>query len=328
VSDSEVTGSALASAAGAAGPAATEAFDLLANETRLAVLLALWEEYDPHGGDGPVPFSRIFDRVDYDDPGNLRYHLEKLEGLFVRQQADRGGYELRATGLELVKTVIAGAGVEDATLEPTAIDEACPLCGAPTTVSYRDGLVVRACTDCEGPTPEVSLAEGFLSATPFPPAGLDDRDPEALRVASWVATRRQVQSLFDGLCPDCSGTVDGWLECCPAHDGEGTCEECGRRFGAWARFECRVCKNHSVASPKGLALFHPAVVAFYEAHDVSTRVRADDFEGAKRVFDLVDGHAMELVSDDPPRVAVTADLDGDEVRLTFDETVRVVDVRR
>jgi hypothetical protein len=328
VSDSEVTGSALASAAGAAGPAATEAFDLLANETRLAVLLALWEEYDPHGGDDAVPFSRIFDRVDYDDPGNLRYHLEKLEGLFVRQRAERGGYELRATGLSLVKTVIAGAGVEDATLEPTEVDEACPLCDAPTTVGYRDGLVVRACTGCGGPTPEVSLAEGFLSAVPFPPAGLDGRAPAELRAASWAAARRQVRALFDGLCPDCSSTVDGWLECCPDHDADGTCDDCGRAFGAWARFECRVCKNHSVASPKALVLFHPAVVAFYEAHDVSTRVRADDFEGAKRVFDLVDGHAMELVSDDPPRVAVTADLDGDEVRLTFDETVRVVDVRR
>ena len=33
---------------GAAGPHATDAFALLGDETRLAILLAVWEEYDPH----------------------------------------------------------------------------------------------------------------------------------------------------------------------------------------------------------------------------------------------------------------------------------------
>jgi hypothetical protein len=328
VADADTGESPLEAAAGAAGRDATDAFELLANETRLAVLLALWEAYDPHGGENAVPFSTILDRVDYDDPGNLRYHLEKLEGLFVRQLAERGEYELRATGLELVKTIIAGAGVEDATLDPAEIDEPCPLCGASTTVGYRDGLVVRACTECEGPTPEVDLADGFLNAVSFPPAGLADRTAEALRTASLVAARRQVRTLFDGICPDCTGRVDGWLECCPDHDAEGTCDDCGRAFPAWARFECRVCKNHSVASPKALAMFHPAVVAFYEDHDISTRVRVDDFAAAKRVFGLVDDHGIDLCSADPRRVAVTAAADGDEVRVIFDETARAVDVRR
>lgn len=70
-------GSPLEAAAGAAGPHATEAFGLLANETRLAVLLALWEAYDPHADQNAVPFSRVLNRVETDDPGNLTYHLEK-----------------------------------------------------------------------------------------------------------------------------------------------------------------------------------------------------------------------------------------------------------
>lgn len=322
------TNSSLEAAAGAAGPHATEALALLGNETRLAILLALWEEYDPHGGDNAVPFSRVFARVDYDDPGNLRYHLEKLEGPFIRQRTDRGGYELRETGLTLVQSVIAGAGVTDVTRPSTAIDQACPFCDAPTAVTYREGLVFWACTECDGPTPDVNGPDGLLSAVPFEPAGLADRTAEEIRAASMAAARRQVQSLFDGLCPTCAGPVDGWLDCCPDHAGEGHCERCGTRFGAWARFQCRVCKNHSVSSPKWLALFHPAVIAFYDRHGISPRLRADDFDSAKRVFDLMDDHGMVVVSDDPPRVAVTAAQDDDTIRVTFDETASVVDVRR
>jgi DNA-binding transcriptional ArsR family regulator len=328
VSDAKPSGASLEAAAGAAGPHATEAFALLGDETRLSILLALWEEYDPHADDHAVPFSRIFERIDYEDPGNLRYHLEKLRGPFIEQHAEREGYELRETGLKLVRAVIAGAGVSDVTRDATEIDQSCPLCGAPTAVRYRDGLVIHACTECEGPTPEATDVEGFLSAVPFEPAGLADRTPEEIRVASWVAARRQVHALFDRLCPSCSGTVDGWLECCAEHDSTGICERCGRKFGSWARFQCRTCKNHSVSSPKALALFHPAVIAFYDDHGVSTRVRADDFESAKRVFGLMDAHAMELVAREPPRVAVTASLEGDEICLTFDKTVSVVDVRR
>lgn len=321
-------GSPLEAAAGAAGPHATDAFTLLSNETRLAILLALWEEYDPHSSDNRVPFSTIFDNVEYDDPGNLSYHLEKLEGQFVRQHTEREGYELREPGLKLVRSVIAGAGVQDVRLEPTEIDQECPFCSAPTTVSYTDGVVITACTECEGAVPEQTETDGLLSAVPFNPAGLEDRTPEEIRAASRVAALRQVQSLFDGLCPACSGPVDGWLECCSDHDTTGHCENCGRTFDTLARFQCRICKNHSTTSPKGLALFHPSVIAFYDDHGVSTRIQAEDFESVKRVYDLMDDHDMEIISEDPLRVAVTACLEGDETSLVFDETVSVVDVRR
>lgn len=311
-----------------AGAHATEAFALLGNETRLAVLMALWEEYDPHADENAVPFSRIFERVDYDDPGNLSYHLGKLEGQFVRQRAERGGYELRETGLKLVRAVIAGAGVADVTLEATRIDQPCPFCDATTAVSYREGVVVHACTTCEGAAPGRTETDGFLSAVPFDPAGLAGRSPQEVRAASTVAAVRQVQSLFDGLCPACSGPVDSWLEHCADHDPTGDCERCGMKSATLARFQCQVCKNHSASAPESLALFHPAVISFYDDRGVSTRIRADDFESVRRVFDLVDGHGMELVSEDPPRVAVTATLDGDGVRLTFDEAASVVDVRR
>ena len=327
MADAESTESPLEAAAGTAGPHATEAFALLADETRLAILLALWEEYDPHADDN-VPFSRLFERTDYEDRGNFSYHLEKLEGQFVEQHTERGGYELTTSGLKLVRAVIAGTGMKDATLEAAEIDQACPLCGASTVVSYRDGLVFWACVECEGVAPEEIKTDGALGLVQFEPAGLADWTPEELRAASMLAARQKGRSLFNGLCPTCSGPVDGHLECCPDHDHNGVCDHCGMQYGILARFQCRICEEYGVASPKRLALFHPAVIAFYDDKGVSTRLQAEDFESAKRVHDLVDGHGLNLVSEDPPQVTITVFRDGDEVHLTFDETVNVIDVIR
>lgn len=307
---------------------ATEAFALLANDTRLAIMLALWEEYNPHADGNAVRFSRIAERIEYEDPGNLRYHLEKLRGQFVQQRAPGEGYELREPGMKLVRTVIAGAGVEETRMEPTEIDQKCLLCGAPTAIGYRDGCLFWTCTECAGPTPHATATDGFLSATPFAPAGLADRSPEEIRLASLAMAGRKTRLMFDGFCPDCSGSVDGWLECCSDHDPSTICEQCGKRFAAWARFECRVCKRHGIASPKTLALFHPAMISFYDDHGVTIRVQANDFETARRAFMHMHDHDMDLVSTGPPKVEVTASMNGENISLTFDETASVVDVRR
>lgn len=320
--------SPLESAAGAAGSRVTDAFSLLGNDTRLAILLAMWEAYDPHADENAVPFSRIFERVDYDDPGNLRYHLGKLEGQFIHRRASGEGYELREPGTKLVRAVIAGAGFGEQTMEPTEVDQSCLLCGAPTVISYRNGCLFWACSECEGTAPDAASIDGFLSATKFDPAGLANRNPAELRLASMATARNKQQSMFDGFCPDCSGSVDGWLEYCADHDTEGICENCGMRFVARARFQCRVCKHHAITSPKILAMFHPAVVGFYDEHGESVRLRAGDPESAHRVFGLMHDHDMELRSQNPLRVQVTASLNEDDVRLTFDETASVVQVDR
>lgn len=327
MTDPEPDASPLDAATGAARQHAKEAFALLGNETRLAILLALWESYDPHAERNAVPFSVVYERVPYDDPGSFRYHLKRLDGQFIRHLGEDEGYALRPAGLKFVQVVIAGAGLQDASFEPSRIDHPCPFCGAQTAIEYREGLVVQSCTDCAGVTTEEGVP-GFLSAVPFDPAGLADRDAADVRAASRVAAWRQTQIMFDGLCPACSGPVEGWLDCCPNHDPTGNCGTCGTRFAVWARFECRVCKNHNVSSPKALALFHPAVISFYEDHGVSTRIRADDLRRVRRVFDLMDGHETRVDSRDPNTATVTARLNDDEIRLTFDETARVVEIHQ
>jgi DNA-binding transcriptional ArsR family regulator/predicted RNA-binding Zn-ribbon protein involved in translation (DUF1610 family) len=327
MADAEPTESPLKAAAGTTGSDAADAFGILADETRLAILLALWEEYDPHEDDN-VSFSRLFERTGYEDRGNFSYHLEKLEGTFVEQHAERGGYELSTPGLKIVRAVIAGTGVENATLKASEIDQACPLCGASTAVSYRDGLVFWSCTECDGVAPDEIGTDGALGLVQFEPAGLANWTSEELRAASMLAARQRARSLFNGLCPTCSSPTDGRLQCCRDHDQNGVCDHCGMQYGVLARFQCRICEEYGVISPKRLALFHPTVVAFYEDHGVSTRLQANDFESAKRVHDLVDDHELNVISENPRRVTVTASIDGDEVRLTFDETVTVIDAVR
>ncbi|MEF8826341.1 MAG: helix-turn-helix domain-containing protein [Halapricum sp.] len=309
-------------------PRASEAFDLLGNETRLSILLAIWEEQVPLADDNAVPFSRIFDRVDLDDRGNVSYHLEQLEEQFITQHTERGGYELLIPGLKLVRTIVAGTGVTDATLEPTEIDQPCPLCGAPTEITYREGVVFLICNECEGAAPGKADIDGALNGFYLEPAGLSDWSPEQLYAASIITALQQARSLFNGVCPTCSGRVDGQLDCCPDHDPTDGCEQCGTLVGTFARFQCRVCKFFGFPNPGWLPLFHPAVISFYDDHGISTRVQADDVESARRVYSLIYDHEWERLSEDPPRIAVTASRDDEEIRLTFDETVSVVDVQR
>jgi len=316
----------LESAAGAAGPHATEAFALLANETRLAILLALWELHDPGTGDTAATFSELYDRIDYDNPGNFSYHLNQLEGQFIRKRPDDERYELRKTGLEIVRSVIGGAGVQDARLEPTEIDRECHLCGSPTAVSYEDGTVYQVCTECAGMTTREDLPNGWLNGMKFDPAGLTDRSAEELFAAAEVAAYRHMRTMFEGLCSACSGPVDASLEVCEDHDADGVCSTCGRVPAYTVQFRCRVCKDFHGTTPEVVSVFHPAVVAFYYHHGVAPQGHTDEHDGLTYVGNQEPDHETELISEEPPQVEVTITLDDEELRLTFDGTVTVTDV--
>lgn len=309
-------------------PTAVEAFKLVGDETRLAILLALWEAYDrPDADENALSFSTLFKRVNYDDRGNFRYHLEELEGQYVQRTRD-GGYELRHTGMKLVQTVIGGAGVTGTELKPVEIDRSCEFCGAPTAVCYDDGLIFHVCTDCEGRWTIPEREYGCLNSVPLPPAGVADRTPAELIAAAEVQAYRRMRTMFQGLCDVCSGSVDSWLELCTEHASEDICERCGWRDPARAMFRCRVCKSMHSAQPSVLCAFHPAVTAFFYDHGVTTRWHAEELDGLEHLGEHDPSYELEVVSEDPPQVIVTVTLDSDELRLTFDESVTVIDASR
>lgn len=61
----------------------TDAFGVLGNDTRVAILEALAEATEPGYGQQAVRFSDIRERVGVDDSGRLNYHLDKLRGLLA-----------------------------------------------------------------------------------------------------------------------------------------------------------------------------------------------------------------------------------------------------
>lgn len=327
MTDTDPPDSPLKAAAGAAGSRATDAFELVGNETRLAILLALWEAYDPHSEHNAVPFSTLRDRVGMRDSGQFNYHLGKLDGQFVRKTDD--GYALRRSGLMLVQSIIAGTGIEDPTFDPVEVDAPCKRCGAPTAVTYDNVYVYQVCTECTGLNlPGDEHPPGMLVGWTFEPTGLADRTAEGVFAASTIKTFARIALRFEKICPECSGSVEWSVDVCADHDPSGDeCPNCGWNEAVRVQETCTVCKSAGHGTPGYKVLFHPAVVAFYYDRGVEIGFTGDtSFEDVIRTLDLVEGFEEEVISADPPQVRVTISYDGDELHLLLDEDMEVVDI--
>lgn len=325
--DTSAADSSITTAAEEAGEDAAEAFALLGNETRLAILLALWEAHDPYTDTAAVPFSELRERVGIEDSGQFNYHLKKLEGVFVSRTDE--GYALRSTGLRLVQTVIAGTG-RDATLAPTDAGIDCHLCGASTEVSYDDGWLYHRCTECSGGFGDVvGNPSGVLFAEPFPPAALAGRTPQQVFAAGVFSLLQAVATKAGGLCPACSGAIETTVAVCEDHDPDGgLCPTCGNPAQLRVRWVCPVCKYHGGVSPAGMVIARPEVVAFYHDHGLDVADSATDPDAARRLLTALRGHEQELLSTEPLRVAVTVRSGDDSLRLTLDERMQVIGTDR
>lgn len=304
--------SPLEAAAGVTGARATEAFSVLGNETRLAILLTLWEAFEPWSEETAVRFSELRKCVGMRDKGQFNYHLKRLVGHFVRKTDD--GYELQRAGHQVVQTVIAGTGIEDPAFDVTEVNRECTVCGAPTAITYHEERLFHVCTECEGRFgARGQLPEGTLAAADIDPAGVTDREPEELLNASIIRGVCHLQSALKGVCDACSGPMESWLHVCDDHPAEGMCPACERRYVVMARFRCPVCKHYRqfVPSCSWLVINHPAVVSFYYDHGIPLRYEGD--------VDL----DHELIARNPPRVRVTIRYEGDELALTLDEELSV-----
>lgn len=302
---------------------ATEAFELLGNETRLAILVALWERYDP-SDDSAVRFSQLRDQVGTADSGRFNYHLDRLEDHFVEATGD--GYELAQAGLTFVQSVIAGTGIEEPTLEPTTVDMACKVCGKPVEVSYEDGWVYVRCTGCAGLwTDGDDRSSGHLAKFSLDPGGLTDRSPAEIYAAAWVHSYQRIYSMLEEVCPTCSGAVERSLAICEDHEPEGTCRNCDRHLRIVARLRCTVCKEQAQAPLGTVAKYHPAVVAFCYEHGLELQYGFNDLDHIARRLEIGSSD-VERTSEEPPRVRVTTAIGGDKIGLELDRNLDVVAV--
>lgn len=318
--------STLEAAAKSAGPDAIEAFAIVGNETRLAILLALWEAYDPYAEDDAIAFTELRKRVSVRDPGQFNYHLGKLVGQFVKKTD--AGYELHPAGFHVVQTVIAGSGMNKAAIPPTEIGGECLRCGAQTTLSYQDGWLYYCCTECEGfVRGGEDLPGGILFSQAFPPAALSNRSLEEIFAVGVLRLLQSFAMKMGGVCPQCAGVLASTFEVCETHDtrsGE-VCSTCHRQYEIAVKWACTLCKYGGQAPPCVAAVVHPAVCAFYHDHGIDIGYTIDTFEQSQQVMTLMREHEQELVSVDPPRVLITIRYEGDELCLIFDEGMNAVE---
>lgn len=320
--------SPLEAAAGAAGPHLVDAFKLLNDETRLAILLTLWEEYEPYGSTEAMAFSELYDRVAIRDSANFTYHLDKLTDHFIEKTND--GYRLRNIGLILVRAVIAGTGLEESTFSATELDISCHRCGAARMqISYQNGAVYLLCPECEGFTTSENLPQGTIAVFEFDPAGVARRSPPELLAASAIRGRNNHRMMMQGVCPTCSGPIDSSLRLCQEHipkTGE-VCPNCGTRDSARVRYVCAVCKHKNSRPIELTVVEHPAVISFYDEHGIDIRWDINDTEAVARGLELLWAMEHDIVSTDPVRVHVTVPCGGEELRLILDENWDVIDIR-
>jgi DNA-binding transcriptional ArsR family regulator len=325
-----------------------EAFEVLGNETRVAILSALG------GADAPVSFSALRDRVGMADSGRFNYHLDRLTGHFVRKR--ESGYELRRAGERVVEAVLSGAVTAAPVLERTEIDHPCHFCGAPVAVRFREERVEVFCTECPGTYSRRSSpadpdngdggsarspADGYLGYHPLPPAGVAGRDPEAVFRAAWLWGHLELFAAAAGVCPRCSAALDRRRRVCESHDADardadahdgdartegGLCDACGRRYAVAVDLDCSNCiYEESGAAVVGLA-DSPELLAFLLDHGLNPLGPTDEtlpaLSAAYNDFD------ESVRSTDPFEARFTFAVGGDELALTVDGDLRVADAER
>jgi hypothetical protein len=322
---------------------AAERFELLANETRMAIVRALASERRVNWEPSGMTFARLRRAAAVRDGGRFNYHLERLLGTYVEQRGDT--YVLTDAGLEVVDAVLAGAYGDDDSSTTGEIDATCH-CGRSLTATH-EGVSFR--THC----PE----HGIVFSTTLPAGATAGRSPTELAELAVRDARQDVEWAQRGVCFRCWGRMDGRvvLGRPTRHpgtgdpvasaddtdgDGRGTDGD-GRSTDSDARgtdgnsgvggdgsedrdhdepsvvYGCRRCETLFWTSPVHALYRHPAVVAF--RHDT----------GVTGVLETT-SREVTVEATDPLRVAATFDAPDDPstLRVLLDETATVVETRR
>lgn len=281
--------------------APAEAFSLIANETRLSILEALWE-----ADERPVRFSDLRSAVGMRDSAQFNYHLSKLTDQYVVkvENGDESGYDLRHAGEKVVRAIISGSFNEHPHVEPFPVKGSCAWCDGPLDARYDDEMLAIVCRDCDH-------RHGNYS---FPPGGLNDRTTDEIASAFDQRVRHLHCLAADGVCPECSGKMVTEFA-----DEGGCCLGDGLR----ADHVCRQC-GHTLCSTVGLSLLDKSpVVAFYADHGVDLSCRPY----WTLSWCVRDDHT-EVVSQDPWRLEVTIDHGGETLSIDLDATLAILSVER
>jgi hypothetical protein len=270
-----------------------EAFWLLGDQMRTAILRAVWESSEE-----AITFSEIRERVGSPDSGKFNYHLNKLVGHFLSK--GNGGYRLTQAGREVVRAVMAGTITQHAERGPVPIDAQCTECGGTLVVRYDEYGIIE-CADCG----EVVMWNEF------PPAGLETRSPEEFANTFDRWTRVRFGLAMDGICPNCACEMAMEILHSAAEEGDGVA----------TMHRCENCQYKARAPLIGYVVSHPATISFFYEKGVDvTEMPYWQLRSLAREF------TEEVVSQTPWSAKITIRSDGETLELTLDERMDVVDV--
>jgi DNA-binding transcriptional ArsR family regulator len=278
-----------------------DAFALVGNETRAAILRALGQ--DPWSG---LSFSELRSRVDAEmDSGQFNYHLQQLVGQFVRHTDD--GYEMRPAGATLYRTIRAGTFNRRASVEPFAAGFDCYFCGTTAEASYDDGIFRLTCPGCDH----------VYSHTMVPPSAVEGVDRAELLAQVDQYNRHTMLAFARGVCPICVSAVD--REFMP---GTEAWTEGSDRFDLFVHHTCDHCGNQHFMTVGLAMLYRPAFVCFFHERGLDvTSVPHWELPFAMTDRDVT------VHSRDPWEVALETTYDGDRLELVVDEDLALVEQR-
>jgi DNA-binding transcriptional ArsR family regulator len=280
-----------------------DAFAALADETRVAILRALWE------ADGQaLSFSDLRDAVGMRDSGQFNYHLDKLTGRFVTETGE--GYALTLAGRKINGAVDGGAYTMTGSFDPLEVPEACPSCGGDRRLRYEDETVTVECDSC-----------AMHATAGVPPAVFAGYDRAEVPAVADRYFRTIYGQLAEGFCWYCEGRLDPSVVAgASLVDDPAVLDE----YPEWydelplVAYRCRRCGADPVADLGTALADHPAVVSFYYDRGVDIRERPQ--------WELVawDPDRARIRERDPLRAAVTYTADGDDLTLVVDGDCEVV----
>lgn len=309
------------------GIAPDTAFQILGNETRMAILQALGE------ADKPLTFSTLFNRVDYDTTANFSYHLEQLEDHFVRQTSD--GYTLQQAGKRVVKAVLSGAVTDAPTLERTEYEKrTCPYCDAPFQIGYHQERVWMSCPNCPGTygpshAPGESISppgHGFLGHLRLPPAGLAGRTPaDALETAN-IWGHLEFMAMASGVCPRCGAHVDQRVTVCKDHtQQDGLCDRCDCRHAVQLHSQCTNCIHQEVAPFVFARLIATVeVIDFLTSHGINPVAHEHGTDFGRALLD----YDEEVLSAEPLEARFTLSAADETLTITVNDDFSIVHATR
>lgn len=270
-----------------------DAFALLSDETRVAILHAVWDATET-----PIAFSAIREEVGGPDSGHFNYHIDQLRGHYL-DRTD-GGYDLTQAGREVVRAVLAGTLTEQPEVEPASIDAECTDCGQGLVARYDEYGHVE-CPDC-GVT---------VMWNEFPPAGLEGRDAAELARALDRWTQRRFHLAMDGVCPSCAAPVETTRAGPPELDGEDIA----------SLHRCSNCRYEARVPLFGHVLEHPALISFL--YDRGIDITTQPFW---RLREIARNFEQTVLTEEPWRVALEVRAEGESLVLRLDERFDVIDV--